>query len=122
MFLNIIGYPGSGKSFFINRIFHYDYYKHSVIDDVVFNEQKIMRIFEHTGHNSIINSFLSSCKEPIITIIIEKNILICMYRILFYSTAKINKRNKINRVFCCIYCYFNKSNRMISGLSISQKE
>lgn len=118
MYLNIIGPPGSGKSSFIMKVFKKDYYKFYKLEINEFEEQKQNKIFEHTGHNSLVNSFLCTIDEDeVITVLIEKNIFFCLL-----SCLRDKKTRKIIKRFLASIRFFCKRNKMMTrGLVIEYK-
>lgn len=92
MIFNIIGYPGAGKSHFIKNNFNLELPK-GQINDFVFNLMKEKNIFESSGINSQINTYLRDNKDQQITFLVDASKIICFLRIIkdMIFTLKINR-------------------------------
>jgi len=105
MIINVIGPPGAGKTYFIKNILKqdppYNKYGHQISEEL-FNWFKENNLFEHTGLNGKINSYLKDKKH--LTILIKSNILRCLYNILKDNSD----RSKLDRVKVLLFYFRNK--------------
>ena len=114
MYYNIIGPCGCGKTTFIKDKFDLDYSGHIKVSGEEFVEQKRNKVFEHTGHNELVNSFLASLEDDeVVTIVIHRNVFICIYRII-----KEFRKKTLDRIECCLHCFKNEDKVMLKGLVI----
>lgn len=119
MYINVVGPPGSGKSYFIKNILKIDN-RYAEIDRITFDAHDYFMehgFFEHTGHNRDINEFLVESGEQCITYYLEPNYLRNVIRIILDSKRK-PTRNWKSRLRVLKYCFKHRKDIFLPGIVV----